>query len=90
MDKQLIDYLANRLADAVPPGMKGLQEDLEQNFRGLLQSRFAKLDLVTREEFDIQARVLERTRKKLTELEQEFQSLQQRVTEPSKPKVKSD
>ena len=90
MDKQFIDKLANRLADAVPPDMKGLQEDLERNFRGLLQSRFAKLDLVTREEFDVQARVLERTREKLTALEQEFQSLQQRVTEPSKPKVKSD
>ena len=90
MDKQFIDYLANRLADAVPPGMKSLQDDLERNFRGLLQSGFSKLDLVTREEFDVQARVLERTRQKLTALEQELQSLQQQVAEPSKPKVKPD
>ena len=79
MDKQFIDDLANRLANAVPPGVKNLQDDLERNFRGLLQSGFAKLDLVTREEFDVQTRVLERTRQKLTALEQELQSLQQQV-----------
>jgi hypothetical protein len=79
VDKQFIDDLANRLANAVPPGVKSLQDDLERNFRGLLQSGFAKLDLVTREEFDVQTRVLERTRQKLTALEQELQSLQQQV-----------
>lgn len=84
MDKQFIDDLANRLANVVPPGVKSLQDDLERNFRGLLQSGFAKLDLVTREEFDVQTRVLERTRQKLTALEQELQSLQQQV------KVKPD
>jgi hypothetical protein len=84
VDKQFIDDLANRLANAVPPGVKSLQDDLERNFRGLLQSGFAKLDLVTREEFDVQTRVLERTRQKLTALEQELQSLQQQV------KVKPD
>ena len=90
MDKQFIDDLANRLANAVPPGVKSLQDDLERNFRGLLQSGFAKLDLVTREEFDVQTRVLERTRQKLTALEQELQSLQQQVAEPAQPKVKPD
>ncbi len=84
VDKQFIDDLANRLANAVPPGMRSLQDDLKRNFSGLLQSGFAKLDLVTREEFDVQARVLERTRQKLTALEQELQSLQQQV------KVKPD
>jgi hypothetical protein len=79
VDKQFIDDLANRLANVVPPGVKSLQDDLERNFRGLLQSGFAKLDLVTREEFDVQTRVLERTRQKLTALEQELQSLQQQV-----------
>jgi len=79
VDKQFIDDLANRLANVVPPGVKSLQDDLERNFRGLLQSGFAKLDLVTREEFDVQTRVLERTRQKLTVLEQELQSLQQQV-----------
>ncbi len=79
MDKQFIDDLANRLANVVPPGVKSLQDDLERNFRGLLQSGFAKLDLVTREEFDVQTRVLERTRQKLTALEQKLQSLQQQV-----------
>ena len=90
MDKQFIDDLASRLANAVPPGMRSLQDDLERNFRGLLQSGFAKLDLVTREEFDVQTKVLERTRQKLTALEQELQSLQQQVVEPAEPKVKPD
>ena len=90
MDKQFLDDLANRLAKAVPPGVRSLQDDLERNFRGLLQSGFAKLDLVTREEFDVQARVLERTRQKLTALEQELQSLQQQVADPAKLKGKPD
>jgi ubiquinone biosynthesis accessory factor UbiK len=90
VDKHFFDDLANRLANAVPPGVKSLQDDLERNFRGLLQSGFAKLDLVTREEFDVQTRVLERTRQKLTALEQELQSLQQQIAEPVKPKVKLD
>lgn len=83
MDKQFVDEFAKRLADAVPPGMRSLQGDLERNFRGLLQSGLAKLDLVTREEFDVQARVLERTREKLTRLEDQLQSLQRQLHEPA-------
>ena len=90
VDKQFIDDMAHRLANAVPPGIRSVREDLERNFRGLLQSGFAKLDLVTREEFDVQSRVLERTREKLTALERELQSLQQRVADPVDQEAKSD
>ena len=83
VDKQFVDNLAKRLADAVPSGMRSLQGDLERNFRGLLQSGLAKLDLVTREEFDVQARVLERTREKLTCLEDELKLLQRQLHEPA-------
>jgi hypothetical protein len=53
-----------------------LRRDLEQNFKGVLQSQLAKLDLVTREEFDVQASVLKRTREKLAALEQRLAQLE--------------
>jgi BMFP domain-containing protein YqiC len=53
-----------------------LRRDLEQNFKGVLQSQLAKLDLVTREEFDVQSAVLKRTREKLAALEQRLAALE--------------
>jgi BMFP domain-containing protein YqiC len=76
MDKHIIDDLAGKLADAVPEDLQGLRHDIETNFRGLLQSKLDKLDLVTREEFEVQRKVLERTRSKLELLEQELEELQ--------------
>ncbi|MCP3999444.1 MAG: accessory factor UbiK family protein [Gammaproteobacteria bacterium] len=76
MDKKVLDDLANKLADAVPGDLHELRNDLESNFRGLLQNRLNKLDLVTREEFDIQRKVLERTREKLERIERELEALQ--------------
>jgi len=68
-DPRLIDDLARRLAGSVPESVLALRRDLEQNFKGVLQSQLAQLDLVTREEFDVQATVLKRTREKLAALE---------------------
>ena len=68
-DPGMLDELARRLAAAVPPGARAIQEDLERSFRAVLQSAFARLDLVTREEFDAQSRVLARTRELLERLE---------------------
>ncbi|MBT8144381.1 MAG: accessory factor UbiK family protein, partial [Gammaproteobacteria bacterium] len=59
MDKHTLDDLAGKLADAVPGDLDGLRTDLENNFRGLLSAGLDKLDLVTREEFDVQRKVLE-------------------------------
>lgn len=67
--RKLIDDLAASLSQLLPPGMAGLRAELERNFRALLQSRLAKLDLVTREEFEVQREVLRRTRERLSELE---------------------
>lgn len=69
LDPKLTEKLAKCFSDAVPPGMRDLYKDMEKNFHAILQSFFAKLDLVTREEFDAQKRVLERTRMKVTEME---------------------
>jgi len=68
-DPKSLDDLARRLADAVPPGLTALKNDLEQNFKAVLQSGLTKLDLVTRQEFDIQSGVLRRSRERLEELE---------------------
>lgn len=75
-DPKSLDDLARRLADAVPPGLVALGQDLEQNFKAVLQSGLAKLDLVTRQEFDIQAAVLRRSRERLEELEQRIAALE--------------
>ncbi|MFI4920778.1 MAG: accessory factor UbiK family protein [Gammaproteobacteria bacterium] len=76
LDPKLLDDLARKLADAVPPGLKDLKADLERNFRAMLQATLGKLDLVTREEFDVQAGVLSRTREKLEELSQRLAELE--------------
>ena len=68
--------LARRLAASVPPGVAAAREDLEKNFSALLQARLERMDLVTREEFDVQRKVLERTREKLTALEAQLEKLE--------------
>ena len=75
-DPRLIDDLARRLAGSVPESVLALRRDLEQNFKGVLQSQLAQLDLVTREEFDVQATVLKRTREKLAALEARLAELE--------------
>ena len=75
-DPRIIDDLARRLAGSVPEGVSALRRDLEQNFKGVLQSQLARMDLVTREEFDVQAAVLKRTREKLAALEKRLADLE--------------
>ena len=84
IDNQAIRDLAEKLASAVPDGdtFETMRADLERNFRGLLTGAFERLDLVTREEFDVQRKVLERTREKLGALESELQRLEERLAEP--------
>ncbi len=69
IDKSILDDLAKRVTEAVPDGLKFLQEDLEKNIRTTLEAGLSHLDLVTREEFDLQTAVLARTREKLERLE---------------------
>ncbi|MEJ5209210.1 MAG: accessory factor UbiK family protein [Lysobacteraceae bacterium] len=69
---QLIDDLARRLGALLPPGLSEARSDLEQNFRAALQAGLQRLDLVTREEFEVQRAVLLRTREKLDALERQL------------------
>ena len=70
-----IEQLSKRISELIPGNVKHLQEDIEDNIRSLLQSRLSKMNLVSREEFDIQAAVLQRTREKLEQLEKEVEQL---------------
>jgi hypothetical protein len=74
IDTRKLDDLVKGISEALPPGVHAFQQDIEKNIKAALTSTFAKLDLVTREEFDIQTEVLRRTREKL-------EALEQRVTE---------
>ena len=65
MEPFRIDEIARRLMDNLPPALRATQRDLESNFRAVLRASLGKLDLVTRDEFDTQSRVLERTRARL-------------------------
>jgi ubiquinone biosynthesis accessory factor UbiK len=76
MDGFRIDEIARRLLDSVPPALRTISKDLETNFRAVLRSSLGKLDLVTRDEFDTQSRVLERTRARLAALEARLQALE--------------
>ena len=76
MNTTPIEELARKLADAVPEGVRSIQSDLEKNFRSVLQSGIGKLDLVTREEFEVQEAVLAKTREKLEALEARLKDLE--------------
>jgi len=78
-DPKSIDDIANRLAGAIPPGLNTLKDDLEKTFRAVLQGTLAKLDLVTREEFEVQKLVLAKTRSNLESLEKRVAEIEQSV-----------
>ncbi len=71
-----IDELARRLADLVPPGARDARDELAANFRDALRAGLRRLDLVTREEFDVQRGVLLRTREKIETLEAQVAALE--------------
>ena len=76
MSEKTLQDLVRKLADAVPDGLQSVRSDLEKNFRSVLQSGFDKLELVTREEFEVQEAVLQRTREKLEALEERLKELE--------------
>jgi BMFP domain-containing protein YqiC len=78
-DPKTIDDIASRLAGAIPPGLNNLKEDLEKNFHAILQGALGKLDLVTREEFEVQKMVLAKTRSKLEDLEKRVTEMEHNV-----------
>ncbi|MDH5432691.1 MAG: accessory factor UbiK family protein [Gammaproteobacteria bacterium] len=77
LDTKTLDDLATKLNDAIPPGAKAFQADLKNQFKQILQTVLGQLDIVTREEFDAQLKVLERTRQKIEALEKQVSEIQE-------------
>jgi len=77
MSDNSIEELARKLAEAVPEGLRSVGKELEESFRSVLQNGLGKLDLVTREEFEVQEAVLARTREKLEALEKRLEEIEQ-------------
>ncbi len=78
MSDNSFEDLVKKLAEAVPEGLRSMRRDLEENFRSVLQTGLGKLDLVTREEFEVQEAVLARTREKLEALEERLKDYEKK------------
>ncbi|WED43608.1 ubiquinone biosynthesis accessory factor UbiK [Legionella cardiaca] len=74
-DSKHLDDLAKKLFATLPTSLQNFEKDIQQKFKEVLQAAFARLDLVTREEFDVQAKVLIRTREKLDDLQIKIENL---------------
>ena len=78
MNSENIESLASKLADSIPSGLSNMREELEKNFRSVLRGGLSRLDLVTREEFEVQRAVLARTREKLEALEAKLEEMEKK------------
>ncbi|HBC5646138.1 TPA: accessory factor UbiK family protein [Proteus mirabilis] len=76
LDPKKIEQVARQIQNVLPQGIKDLGDDIDKKIRAILQSQLNKLDLVNREEFDVQTQVLLRTREKLARLEQRLNELE--------------
>jgi hypothetical protein len=83
METFRIDEIARRLIDNLPPALRATQRDLESNFRAVLRASLGKLDLVARDEFDVQSKVLERTRARLEALEAKVKAMEEAAAAPA-------
>jgi BMFP domain-containing protein YqiC len=81
MENVGIDDIAKKLFEGLPEAARTMRRDIESNFRAVLQANLSKLDLTTRSEFDVQAKLLERTRLRLEQLELRVATLEKRVLE---------
>lgn len=80
-DPKSIDSIADRIANSIPPGLNTFKDDMEKNVHALLQSALSKLDLVSREEFEVQKAVLAKTRLRLEELEKRVEELEKKISQ---------
>lgn len=79
IDPRKLDELVNTLSSLLPPGITAIKQEFKQNAKAALQGVFEHMDLVSREEFEIQAAVLLRTREKLETLEQQLEKLERQL-----------
>lgn len=79
LDAKKIEQVVRQIKDTLPQGIRDLGEDLDKKLRAILQSQLGKLDLVSREEFDIQTQVLLRTREKMAQMEKRIKQLEKKT-----------
>jgi BMFP domain-containing protein YqiC len=82
IDPKILDDLTKRVASGIPAGLQLLHEDLQKNIRAALEAGLSQLELVTREEFELQRAVLARTREKLERLERQVTELEKQLGSP--------
>ena len=76
IDNQTINRISDKINEMLPPGLQQVKSDFDARLKSLLQQQLANYEMVSREEFDIQARVLARTRQKLEKLEARLKELE--------------
>ena len=76
---QKLEQIAKQISDAMPVGVKNFGEEADRKIKHILQTQLGKLDMVSREEFDVQTHVLLRTREKLAEMEARFTDLETKI-----------
>lgn len=79
IDPRALEEIASRLSRVLPPGLRGLRTELEDNFRAVLRANLDRLELVSRERFDTQAELLSRTQTRLTTLEKRLKTLEKQA-----------
>lgn len=77
--EHIVNRLSEQLSQVLPPGVRQLRGDIEENIKVVLREALARMELVTREEFDVQAALLARTRSRIEALEIELKALEHRV-----------
>jgi len=75
LDPKKLNEVIDAVLESMPEGLRNLPEDMREHFKASLGQTLAKMDMVTREEFDIQVNVLRKTREKLERLEQQVEGL---------------
>lgn len=76
IDAKILDDISQRISGNLPSGLQFLQDDVKKNIRSAVEAGLSHLNLVTREEFDVQQKVLARTREKLEALEKQIAELE--------------
>ena len=88
MENMQVEELARRFISGLPTALQGMRSELEANFRAVMQDAATRFDLTSRAEFDVQAKVLERSRERMAQLEARLNALEERVQQLQQPTPK--
>lgn len=81
LDPKKLEDIAKQISEAVPPGVRNMAEEAESRVKQILQVQLSRLDMVTREEFDVQTQVLIRTREKLEAMDARIAELENQLAQ---------